>query len=288
MHPRPEPPVGAGARTPRSLRPTPRRSVLLALCAACGLLCANASAEDSSPARQLALAIFPQSPPSPDADGILLAADALLRRAGSPEQARLPARTRLHHYSERRVRSQGRLYRLALWEATPPSSADSAAQAAAVLALFPEDSLEPLDVLEVKTDLQTRFGDAATPMLGESETFSIVNLRNAPQRQFSETVLFHVHGDRLHPITSIFTQAMQGSCANAYRQILHWATEHDDGPYPRLKAQMEMRPAQSGEHAEPCAQRPSRQQQIGQWRWHPVRERYEAVGSGHFAQHTLQ
>lgn len=232
--------------------------------------------------------MFPQSPPSSDPDGVVLAADVLLRRATHPEPARLPAQTRLHHYSERQIRSQGRTYRLALWEATPPPAAGPTAQAAAVLALFSEDAPAPLDMLEVKTDQQTRFGDAPTPMLGDDETFSIVNLRHTPQRQFSETLLFHVHGERLQAITSIFTQAMQGSCANAYRQVLHWLTEYGEGPYPRLKAQMEMQPAPSDEHARPCAQRASRQQQIGQWRWHPQRERYEAIGSGQFAQRSFQ
>ncbi|OQX17127.1 MAG: hypothetical protein BWK76_10570 [Desulfobulbaceae bacterium A2] len=176
---------------------------------------------------------------------LVLEQDKVLRMPGtSKNRAELPAGTTLSGiWFSFTVRSQGKNYTVVLWNGERPESTDQGGwgEGVAVLAVFPEGSIEPTDVAEVKQDHSTSPGERLV-RLGDEDAFEILNGHTNAGQGYRLTDLFHLHNGRLRRIASgIFTLTANAGCSQgSFDETLRWFTDGDGANPPRIVATVEL------------------------------------------------
>jgi len=163
-------------------------------------------------------------------DKLILAKDKLLRMPGTNKQrAELPEDTALDSPSiPLTIRSQGKTFTLMHWEGQRPegSAKGGWGEGVAVVAVFPQGSIEPTDVAEVKQDRDTALGEVIN--LGEEDAIVVRNTHGNSGQFYTLTDLFHLREGRLRRIaTGIFTLTANCCCVKAFDESLAWRTEPD-------------------------------------------------------------
>lgn len=216
------------------------------------------------------------------ADAQVLRTEMVLRMPGtSRERARLPAGSRVGEATTRRVQAQGRAHDVVLWDIERPAEADGGfGDAAAVLAVFPADGLEPTDVVEVKTDRDTAIGESLVP-LGTAQAFTLRNAHHNAGQPYLETALFHIHGGRLRRIARVFTLGDLSGCERAFEETVSFATRDEGQPLPAVIATVVLVQAPTHTH-DTCGDgpRPRERRRTFQqtYRWDPRKAAYLDAG----------
>lgn len=215
-------------------------------------------------------------------DAQVLRAERVLRMPGtSRERARLPVGSRVGAATTRRVQAPGGLHDVVLWEVERPTEADGGfGDAAAVLAVFPVDGLEPTDVAEVKADRETSLGESLVP-LGAAQAFTVRNAHHNAGQPYLETSLFHIHGGRLRRIARVFTLGESSGCERAFEETVSFTTRDEGQPLPTVIATVVLVQAPRSTH-DSCGDAPrprERRRTFRQtYRWDPRKAAYVDAG----------
>lgn len=174
--------------------------------------------------------------------GITLTQDKELRMPGtSKARAYLPEGTQLSLTTTIKVRSQGKVYEVELWDGARPESSEEGGfgDTVAVLAVFPQGAKEPTDVAEVKQDRETYLNEKLIS-LGGDDAFEVYNAHLNAGEDYNITSLFHLRNGRLRRIAEIGTySASSGKCRDSFRENLHWETQPQANGLPTVVADVE-------------------------------------------------
>ena len=160
-----------------------------------------------STALEAAMRIFPGANLNRN-DNLVLTRDKMLRMPSTSKQrAALPKGTKLTEpWIPLTVRSEGKIYKILLLEGLRPEITEEGGwnDGVAVLAVFPQGSIEPTDVVEVKQDQATSLGEIVS--IGREDAFVVRNTHSNSEQSYALTDLFHLRDGRLRRIAgSIFT-----------------------------------------------------------------------------------
>lgn len=215
-------------------------------------------------------------------DQLLLARDKALRMPGtSKKRADLPAGTVLSAPGfPLSVRSQGKKYMVLLWEGVRPEDSEDGGfgSEVAVLAVFPEGSIEPTDVAEVKQDRFTSLGQLVS--LGDEDAFVVSSTHSNSGQGYALTDLFHLRDGRLRRIAgSIFTLSNNAGCSKSFEETLRWRTEPDGSNPPRIVATVDLIHS-PGDFTKDCRPRPKAITETfeNNYRWDAAKAMYRDAG----------
>lgn len=213
-------------------------------------------------------------------DTLVLADDKVLRLLGtSKKRALLEASATLSAPYSLEVRSEGRAWTLLLWEGTNPGLLDEGGfgDRVAVLAVFRDGDVEPIDVAEVKVDRETGFG--GTFPLGADQGFTVVNTHHNSSQGYLITDVLHLRGGRLRRVTSLFTLSANAGCADSFDESPDLRTEADGDNLPRIVISVELVHAPEG-LTDDCHPRPKPRRETfeDRFRWDASKDRYVLEG----------
>ncbi|MDS4058414.1 MAG: hypothetical protein RKP73_07565 [Candidatus Contendobacter sp.] len=209
-------------------------------------------------------------------ENLALTQDKALRMPGtSKTRATLPKGTTLGSPESLDVRSEGKQFKLLLWEGTRPDGGEDGGfgESVAVLAVFPEGSIEPIDVAEIKQDRDTALGKRIN--LGDDDAFTVLNAHHNSNQGYAITDLFHLREGRLRHIANLFTLSSNCCCGESFKEELHWRVEPDGTNLPRIVATIELTQAPK-EFTEGCDRKPKPQVESFKnvYRWDAMKQRY--------------
>ncbi|WP_243310117.1 hypothetical protein [Fundidesulfovibrio agrisoli] len=218
-----------------------------------------------------------------DAPGVLtLALEKILRRPGVKDRTALQSGTRLTAFETADVLSDGRPYVLLFVEAEDAGT-DVPGEGATVLALFRAGEIEPLDVVELKTD---RFTSLSRPFMafGGGQAFVVSNSHFNSNQGYQDAALFHIHKERIRRIASVFTLSLRGMCQRSFAENLKWSFPPDPGsPYPRVLAEVTLAKGPEPDDAAGCP-KPNRAvppaKFSDEYRWDKARDRFVLLRGG--------
>jgi hypothetical protein len=232
-------------------------------------------------AYEAARRIFPGA--SLDQQGTLtLQQDKTLRIPGTTKRrAELPKGTTLSKPDAPLfVRSQGRRFMLLTWDGHRPEPSDDGGQGedVTVLAVFPEGSIEPTDVAEVKQDRVA--GPGGLVSLGDEDAFTLQNSHTSASQGYTLTDLFHLRDGRLRRIvTGVYMLTNTYGCDESHDENLSWRTEPDGANPPRIIATVELIHAPK-EFTADCAGKPKPRTESfsNSYRWDAAKGQYRDEG----------
>jgi hypothetical protein len=210
--------------------------------------------------------------------------EKVLRIPGtSKTRAVLPTGTRLSEPQAMTVRSQGKTFTLLLWTGerpeAPAGNGGGFGDEVAVLAVFPEGSLEASDVAEVKGDRETSFHKG--PTLGDEDAFTVLNAHHNSSQGYLATDLFHLRDGRLRRIDSLFTLSANSGCEQpSFEETLRWRIEPDGVNPPRIVALRDLIHSPKSMQNEDCEHKPKTRVEHFQdsYRWDARQNRYQREG----------
>ncbi|MFO1424581.1 MAG: hypothetical protein U1F70_13220 [Candidatus Competibacteraceae bacterium] len=209
-------------------------------------------------------------------ENLTLTQDKVLRMPGtSKTRATLPKGTTLSSPESLNVGSEGKQFKLLLWEGTRPDGGENGGfgESVAVLAVFPEGGIEPTDVAEVKQDRETFLSERVN--LGGEDAFTVLNTHHNSNQGYVITDLFHLREGRLRHIANLFTLSSNCCCGESFKEELRWRAEPDGANPPRIVATVELTQAPK-EFTEGCDPKPKPRVESFKkvYRWDAVKQRY--------------
>jgi hypothetical protein len=220
-----------------------------------------------------------------DQDKLVLDADKTLRMPGTTRRrAELPEGTTLDSpWFPLTIRSQGKTFTVLLWEGERPANSENGGMgpSVAVAAVFPQGSIEPTDVAELKQDRDTTLGEVIK--LGEEDAFIVRNTHGNSGQFYTLTDLYHLRDGRLRRIDTILTLTNNCCCANAFGEGLSWRTEPDGANPPRIIATVTLNHAPK-EFTDGCDRKLKPRTEIFEstYRWDATKGQYRDAGSNDF------
>jgi hypothetical protein len=233
--------------------------------------------------RSLVAGVFPGLREDSKSGNLIMTSEAEFRRMGETERTVLPVGTRLASFSAVRVRGDGARYVVLMCEAETGAT-EVPGGGAAILAAFPEGQAQPLDTVDVKTDVLCFFGEEPPLSLGSEDAFSVVNHHFNSSQGYVDTLLAHVRGGRFQAIGSVFTLNVGGLCENSFREVLTWRAEKDAaaGPF-KVVATVRLTRGPGEKDSPECLERKLKVRVdvfSETYRWDKGRQAYAAVGRG--------
>jgi hypothetical protein len=225
--------------------------------------------------------VFPGS--SFDGGTLVLTRDRQLRMPGtSSRRAVLPSGTRLEAPVALSVRAQGRRFTLLMWDGTRPDASDDGGfgEQVSVIGVFPDGSVEPTDVAEVRQDRETYLSGGG-PSLAGDDGFTVTNTHLNAGEEYVDAGFFHLRDGRLRRIVEFSTVSMIGRCAKAFTQSARVTTAPAAGrDYPDVVASVELvrAPASALADCEGPHPRETRERYQDTYRWDTTALKYVRVG----------
>lgn len=264
----------------------PRR-VAVSACLVILLAARPATAADKTPtgwqtpmgthtALDAAKRIFPGATFDPKADALTVAADKALRMLGTTkERASVPEGTTLSAPTSRTVKSEGKTCTVLLWEGMRPDTSDEGGfgEQVAVLAVFAEGSIEPIDVAEVKADRETSLGRLFP--LGADQGFTVLNEHHNSNQQYQIADVFHLRGGRLRKVASVFTLSSSAGCdALTFEEGLQVRAGPSDAPtLPPLVVSVDL-VRWPPDSASECKKKTTTEHYEDRFRWDATKDKY--------------
>ncbi|BCS33111.1 hypothetical protein TBR22_A23370 [Luteitalea sp. TBR-22] len=215
-------------------------------------------------------------------DPLVLAHDAVLRLPGtSRERALAPAGSRLEDLQRTTVRSPDGPVDLLLWSVRRgEEAAGGFGDEVAVLAAFPAGQEAPTDVVEVKLDRFTAFGELPWLSIGTGDAFAIRNTHHNAGQPYLIEALFHVVGGRIRRIAEVQTLGESSGCGNAFTETLTWHARPGKGPWATVVARVDLvrAPADAQTDCEPPHPPERRTRYEGTFAWDATARRYRPAG----------
>lgn len=221
-------------------------------------------------------AVFKGAVVEPKSGDILTVSEQAIPNIDSKEVTELPAQSRFTEFDARLVRSDGKQYLVTLWNAETDAT-EVPGGGAAILAVFPVHSDKALDVVSVKADRFTFFGEQMPPRLGNHETFIIGNSHHNSSQGYLISSLFHIHRGKLQQIDAVFTLSAHGLC-ESFSEVLSWKSlKHRGSVYPPFIATVNLVAKSENSDDESCAkQKPVHSRVFTKtYRWNKRQQRYE-------------
>ncbi|MHB8138120.1 MAG: hypothetical protein ACYDGO_06985 [Smithellaceae bacterium] len=189
--------------------------------------------ESGLTSKKLLSSVFKGIREDPESVDLVTVSEKALRVPGSKERTVLPEGTRFTSFKAIRVRGDGRRYLVMFWDTE--SNAGAPNFGASVIAIFAEDSAEPLDVANVKSTDFCSLGNRLS--LGPDDAFTIDNSHSNSSQSYFHTDMFHIHDGRIKRIASVPMLSIQAGCEDSFDETLTWRTEPDAGsPYLKVVA----------------------------------------------------
>ena len=207
---------------------------------------------------------------------LVLTQEKVLRMPGTRKtRAVLPKGTTLTSPQSLDVRSEGQRFKLLLWEGTRPDGDQDGGfgESVAILAVFPQNNIEPADVAEVKQDRNTALGEPIN--LGQEDAFTLLNTHHNSNQGYVITDLFLLREGRFRRIANLFTLSSNCCCGESFEEKPRWRVEPDSANPPRITAVVEMTRAPEAFTAD-CDPKPKPRSVSFEdvYRWNAVEKRY--------------
>ena len=188
--------------------------------------------------------IFPGSDFNDEGD-FVLKQEKILRIPGTTkERSILPAGTKLNNPVSYKVKSGNRDYYLLLCDGIRPEGYSDRVnnEEVAVLGVFPDGSVEPTDIAEVKSDKLTFIGERPFLKIGSDDGFTIINHHANAGQAYYNISLYHIKDGRLRRIAEEFTLTQSSGCDKSFKEELHWIVSEKEivNGYPKITAEIDL------------------------------------------------
>jgi len=232
--------------------------------------------ESGLTAKKLLSSVFKDIREDQESVDLVTVSPKVLRVPGAKERTVLPEGTRFTSFKAMWVRGDGRRYFVMFWDTESYMGAPNFG--ASIIAIFPECSVEPLDVANVRSADYCSLGNRLS--LGPDDAFTIDNSHRNSSQSYLYTDMFHIHDGRLQRIASVPMLSVQAGCENSFDETLIWRTEPDAGsPYLKIVATVTLikRPGEYERDSGHCpkSQKSWRKEVFGEtYRWNNTKKQY--------------
>lgn len=211
-----------------------KKSVLLfMLIAFCPVL--QAQADLSAIAKDKVKTVFKGVQTDANTGFLITASEQNIPAMDSDELMTLPAKTQITEFYGKQIQSDGQKYLVTLWNAQSENE-NSPGGGAAILAVFSDKGDEPLDLIDVKTDISASLSERPPLVLGKNEIFMLNNGHSNAGENYLDSSLFRIHQGKLQKIDSIFTYYRLDPC-ESFSEALAWkAAKTSKSAYPSFTA----------------------------------------------------
>ncbi len=194
----------------------------------------------------------------------------------SDELTTLPAKTQITEFYGKQIQSDGQKYLVTLWNAQD-SNDDSPGGGAAILAVFSDKDDEPLDLINVKTDISASLSERPSLVLGKNEIFVLNNGHFNAGENYLDSSLFRIHQGKLQKIDSIFTFSTLGLCESVSETLTWKAAKAPPSAYPPFTATVTLEKKSQHSKDKSCARKKASSRRVFSktYHWNAKKLRYE-------------